>query len=780
MIFTKLTAPILLVTAISASSVAQKKIDTTISIQGSAIGVNHYEVDAEGNFTSEVKISVGGSDIDSKAVGKYTGTVPVSLDYVNIQGGAKTRVLWDGKELTIFQNEKPNKRPIKLEDPLFGNFHPQLAQQILAKLDWSKKEAQTVKFFLIDGAVPFQLTLTPKETKTVSISGKNQPVKYASFKLATVEGEYAVGEDGTIYGMSVPAQKLTEIVKGAEAVFEDPMAQYPELSQSKLEVSAPKTYDVPMRDGTLLSTTVVAPKAPGKYPVILTRTPYDQKAQVPQGAAWAAKGYIFIAQDVRGTGASKGEWDPFIHERKDGYDTIDWISKQPWCDGNVGMIGGSYLGLVQWAAAVEKHPALKCIVPQVSPPPSAMMNLPYDNGMLLLMGDLWWLRIVDNPKGLNMAGAMGAVAGAKELPTLPLSEADNKVLGFNSAIFDRWLEREGEDKWPEWSFTKLMPSVKIPALHISGWWDGDGIGTKTNWELLRKGGNTNQWLIYGPWVHNFNASTKIGNRDFGPTAVLELDSLYVRWFDTWLKHKSVGLEKVPKVKAFVTGANKWTELTQWPDPKSETRTLNFQFGKNAVGPKSTGKLVSKLTEAGKATYTFDPKVAEVPKALTEELKENLETMKKRQLDNTQIYLESEPMTKDTALGGPYNLEFSFKTSAKDTDLIVSMFDVAPDGTMTGVGQPGKIRAAYLKGLDKPRPLTPDKEYVAKFDLWDSAHEFAKGHKIALCIQSSAFPGYARNLGTGEPIKSATKMIPQTNTLYSTPTKPGKFTFRVLW
>ena len=444
------------------------------------------------------------------------------------------------------------------------------------------------------------------------------------------------------------------------------------------------------------------------------------------------------------------------------------------------MIGASYGGLVQWAAAVEQHPALKCIIPQVSPPASAMMNLPYDNGVLMLMSDLWWLRIVDNPAGLNMAGAMGAIKGAKELPTLPLSKTDDKVLGFNSKIFDKWLEREGEDAWPGWSFSAKMKDVKIPALHISGWWDGDGIGTKTNYASLVKAGNKEQWLIYGPWPHNFNSSTKLGSTDFGPTAVLELDSLYIRWFDTWLKGKSVGLAKVPKAKFFVTGANKWVEGDQWPLSTSKVKSFLFDFDKDSTGSTSKAKLVSKLERPGTATFTYDPAIAEVPKQLTEDLKDAIDSAKKKDLKADQVYLETETLTKATALSGPLTVEFSFESNAKDTDFLAILFDVAPDGTLNPIGQPGKIRASYLSGLDKPRPITPGKVYRTKFDLWDCAHEFPKGHKIALMISSNGFPAYARNMGTGEPIKEATKMVKQTNTIFSDPKNPAKLTVRVLW
>jgi len=183
------------------------------------------------------------------------------------------------------------------------------------------------------------------------------------------------------------------------------------------------------------------------------------------------------------------------------------------------MIGASYVGYVQWAAASKQHPALKCIVPQVSPPASAMWNLPYENGVFTLLNNLWWLRLVDNPKGINMNTALDPVKGLKQSTKLPLSNIDDAMLGFNSKIYESWLTRNGSAKWKGWDFESQLGKIKIPALHISGWFDGDGIGTQRNWEQLARGGNKNQWLIYGPWTHFFNTTDKLGEIDFGSKSI---------------------------------------------------------------------------------------------------------------------------------------------------------------------------------------------------------------------------------------------------------------------
>jgi putative CocE/NonD family hydrolase len=526
---------------------------------------------------------------------------------------------------------------------------------------------------------------------------------------------------------------------------------------------------------------IVRPQAPGKYPVILTRTPYGRVPNSLDGPFYASRGYVYISQDCRGRGESGGEWDPFVSERRDGYDAIDWASKQPWSDGKVGMIGASYGGLVQWAAAVEKHPALKALVPQVSPP-DAMRNIPYDMGTFFLYGNLWWGKIVRDQNNVDMSSMASSLPHPDKFGTLPLSKVDDAVLGYNVPFYDKWLEREGLPQWKGFDWSSSLGQTNVPALHISGWWDGDLIGTQTNWATLRQAKKPNQWLIYGPWTHAFNTTSTLGDVDYGPTAIMELDSLYLRWFDTWLKGKSVGMEKVPKVQAFVTGANRWVNLDDWPSSKSLEKTLYLFADAPANGLTSRGELRDAPAEAQEPSrYLYNPARAVVPKELLElDPSKATTVMELKDTDDDTLLYKSAPFAKATAIGGPINLDLRFQTSARDTDFYASLIDIDPKGQMRVIGRSGKIRAAYLAGFDKPRPLTPNKSYSTTIALWDTAHEFKSGHRLGLMITSGAFPLYARNLGTGEPIKNATRMVVQANTIFHDKKNPSKLRFRVLW
>jgi putative CocE/NonD family hydrolase len=778
----------LVAAALIVSQIRAQAIDTDIYFSGAKAGTNHYVVGKDKSIESLTKANLQGFDIDSHLSISYTAGKPTGLSFLDTMK-QKSKTLRYGKleirngkaALLTTEGGKPTEFSMVISEPYFSTFHPQIFGTMYGKVKWDNRTKQDIQTFLVEGASPIPIGVKPTDRKSVldATTGQLVATRSADLTLGSLTFKGVFTDDGTVAGIDIPSQKFRMVRRGFESIFEDPLAKYPELSQPTFEVETVHV-DVPMRDGVVTKATLVRPTKKGKYPVVLERTPYGRLLSAGEGDMYAKRGYVFVVQDARGTGDSKGKFDPMVTERKDGYDTIDWISKQDWCDGNVGMIGASYGGFVQWAAAVEHHPALKCLVPQVSPPSSAMWNLPYENGVLTLLSDLWWLRIVDNPKGQNMLTALNAITNMKGLLTLPLDKADDKLLGFNSKIFTEWLKRDTSTKWSGWDFDAEMKTVKIPALHISGWFDGDEIGTQRNWQFVRSGGNDQQWLIYGPWTHFFNTTTKVGNLDFGKDAVLELDSQYLRWFDTWLKGKSVGFEKVPKVRYFAMGENKWHESQDWPPVESKPETLYFEFGKGNYGPKSGAKLVKVLTKNSSVKSDYNPrkeKIGADSMGVGDQGQDMY--MKDDKVSGDNIILRSEPFEQDTLITGPVVVEFDFKSSARDTDFFALGMDQDPIKGHVAVFRPGKLKASYLQGLDKQRFLTPGKTYRARLQLWDGANLFKKGHRLSILILQSIFPGSARNLGTTQPILTGTKMVTQHNVIFSTKKSPAKITFQVV-
>lgn len=757
-------------------SLQAKPVEYIVSINDSISGTYSFQ-DLGSKVESIFDAKIGGSTIQNLLIINYDRQEAQQFKYVlTTKTGEKVTTFaqldWkDGKVQVRQEKEgKANELPIKITSPVWANYHPALFGRVLRSLDSKNSKPQKVVGSMIDQLAPLDLTITFGPFSEKTVNGKRVKVGIHEIRNS-FSAQLAATEDGTIIGMNVPSQKFLIVQKGAEEIFADPLAKYPELSQPKFGVKILEKVEIPLRDGTVTKATIVTPDKPGMYPTILTRTPYGRETALAQAAMFAKRGYVFVAQDVRGTGESQGSYDPFMTEQKDGFDSIDWIAKQPWSDQKVGMIGGSYGGLVQWSAASLKPQALKCIVPQVSPPASAMWNLPYENGTFLLLGSLWWLRIVDGPKGTDLS-SIQAPLKMSGINSLPLSEADNKVLGFNSKTFDSWLARDRASKWNGWNFENLMKEIKIPALHISGWFDGDSVGTQRNYELLTKAGNKNQWLIYGPWPHAFNTSTKMGDLDFGSESMLELDSVYLRWFDTWLKDKAVGLDKVAKVKFFSMGNNRWNESSAWPPSGSKVVQWNFDFKKKQLLPSKIGST--------SATYTYDPK-KDLFKAPDVTISTGGESLFTKPISDKgeSITLKSPVLTEPVTVAGPLEVEFSFRSSAKDTDFYVSFFDEDEKGGWMYFVAGAKQRASYLSGNDSPKTITPGKTYRVKIRSWDTSHQLRKGHRLVARITSSRFPEYARNLGTGESTSTGTKMVKQSNTIISSRKLPSLVRFHAI-
>src|SRR5262249_22553532 len=263
------------------------------------------------------------------------------------------------------------------------------------------------------------------------------------------------------------------------------------------------------------------------------------------------------------------------------------------------------------------------------------------------------------------------------------------------------------------SYMADMNKAKIPVLHISGWWDGDGIGTKLNWAKMRAFGHKDQWLIYGPWSHAFNTSSRFGDMDYGPDAITDLDLIYLRWFDTWLKNKPAQWGMQPKVRVFVTGANEWRELEDWPDPRSREMTLYLSSEGPANGAASVGELVATAPgEQEPDRYTYNPAGAQIPKELKEVksffdlLAGGSTIVKIEPNENDRLVYKTPPMKDAIEIGGAGDLPLYFSANGKETHLFPFLVDRDQEGQLRSRGLPGTIRPLSFYASQNPPPPHP--------------------------------------------------------------------------
>lgn len=508
------------------------------------------------------------------------------------------------------------------------------------------------------------------------------------------------------------------------------------------------------RDGVNLFADGVRPAGRGRFPIILERTPYGREAALNRAEQWAARGYAYIVQDCRGRGDSAGQWDPFVHEGEDGYDAVAWAARQAWCDGNVGMLGVGYAGTAQWLAAVERPPALRCIVPQDAAP-DPMHGQPYENGVFPLLANLRWSHALES-KTLDPRDLTRPLPKPAGLTTLPVGTIDRATYGRPNRLYQAWIRRPVGSAWRSGDLQARLPDTHVPALQIANPTGHDDLGTKLAWEAMRRAGRKDQWLVYGPW-----AST------LGATAGPDINGLIFRFFETFLKGKDGDLGAEPRVQAYVSGASRWISLDGWPASNSTFETLYLAPQGLRAGPGAASAAVwnydpARDIEVGPTGRAISPTTVALPRA------------------GTYVLFQGDAVVKPTAIAGPYEVRLFFKSSAVDTDLFATLLDVAPDGSLRRIGSSGNLRASYRDSLDRPTPLQPGRTYAMLLRPGDAAHELGKGHRLGLLIESSRFPEFARNLGTGEPLLTGTRMSPQRNVILTGTVTPSRITFRRLW
>ncbi len=738
-------------------------VTMTMTIAGSPIGKNVYTSQPDGTFESVTDYEVAGQKLHSRLTGKRVkgAIVEATLDESN--GKVTGKVVIAAGKASSWQNGAK----MLDEDPVpahrgdyFAVLHPQTSVAIMASLR-ARPEAGEARVFDLNQFKELVLKASSRTTQ-VQRDGKPEPITIVSVAIQGLSIEYAFDHEGRPLGMNIPQQSAQ--FTAFDGVFADPIAQFPELSQSTYKFKNETKLSVPMRDGIKLVADVSRPADNDKHPVILIRTPYGRAASLLNAGFWSRRGYVVVSQDVRGKGDSDGDFEPLDNEVADGKDTLDWIVKQPWCDGNIGMIGGSYLGYVQWAAAVTKHPALKCIIPQVSPP-DPLHNLPVENGAIMLAGNVWWYRVV-GPKASDVTSIFDKIHGSGFLAT-PITRVDDQVLGKNIPGFDRFIQKVAARDWTRTFSQSQIAGVRIPVLHVSGCWDGDGIGTWLNWQALRPA-NPNQYLVFGPWDHFFNTKSKFADNEYGSGAVLDLDTIYLRFFDTFLKHKNAKINVVPRAKVFVTGENKWHEATDWP-PAGSKSTTYYLAGGQAAGPKSKGAL-SLTGGSGSDQYDYDPNhphYTGTDFGITDQQTTRFPLAKFPK--DTLLYF-SPKLAQDTTFTGPIEAKLFVSTSGRDATFAMQIYDQDERGQLQMVGIGGVARTTFSNG--SYRALKPNQVVPITIEHWLFAHRFAKGHRLVATIQSDMFPRFARNPGTGELETTATKMIKVRQTIYKSKRYPS--------
>lgn len=509
----------------------------------------------------------------------------------------------------------------------------------------------------------------------------------------------------------------------------------------------------PMRDGIQLSGDLYKPPGEGQFPVILGRTPYDNQSAIRAATFFAQQGYAYFAQDVRGRFDSAGVFDALRNEARDGYDTLEWLGAQPWCDGSVGMRGGSYEGVVQWAAASSGSQYLKAIVPAVVAPNLYKDGI-YRGSALSLSLALMWRCFT----GGRTNQSLELYRWSEVFRQLPLIDAD-RAIGPSVGFYRDWVAHPSyDDFWKEIAFDEMFAKIQVPVLQFSGWYDVFASGVLPAWQGMRQHGGSaaareNQRVIMGPWIHHMTNYTGPGELDFGSKSLQDLLGMELAWFNRWLKGKENGMEEQAPLRIFVMGINEWREEHEWPLERTLFTSHYLHSGGLANSLHGDGALSTDAPgEQAADRFIYDPDYPAPTIGGNNCCWPNIVAWgayDQRCVEQRQDVLcyTSSPLEHDLEVTGPVVVKLYAASDAPDTDFTAKLVDVSPDGYAVNLCD-GIIRARYRNSMEAPELLKPGEVYAYVIRLGDTSNVFLKGHRIRLEISSSNFPHFDRNPNTG--------------------------------
>ena len=536
------------------------------------------------------------------------------------------------------------------------------------------------------------------------------------------------------------------------------------------------TEMIPMRDGVRLATDIYLPaqRKPGqKFPTVLIRTCYN-KFGTGQFFAFVHYGYAVVAQDTRGRELSEGVWQPIINEKDDGDDTLNWIASQPWSDGSVGMIGASYLAIVQWQAAASGNGHLKAIISMVTGG-VPLFDFPHRSGVLS-PGTIAWT--VSMRKRSFAPDDMVRTDWGELLKTRPIRMIPQLGIGEEIPFWNEWMEHEYYDGyWHKANFLVNQHKINVPAMYVTGWYDDVGPGSMQVWDMNKRNNRPYQKLICGAWKHKMNVSRDIHDNYYGPDSVrYDMFYRYLRWYDHFLKGFENGVEKEPTVDYFTIGENAWHYASSWPPAEATDTDLYLSSGGHANTSRGDGALdFSPAAGQGEDHYVYDPAD---PAPFLIDISENEclvpENYRDVELREDVLVYTTAPLTHDITIAGEPVAILYAASSARDTDWVVRITDLDEEGNSVRMCD-GILRAKFRKSFIEPKLLLPGEIVRYEIPMTWISNRFAAGHRIRVEVTSGADNSVFPNANTGLPIADDTTSVVAKQTIYH----GGRYNSRVI-
>jgi uncharacterized protein len=552
---------------------------------------------------------------------------------------------------------------------------------------------------------------------------------------------------------------------------------------SDIDVRLLHDQRVPMRDGISISADVYLPLQGGTgLPTIVQWTPYESTRErfISWGVWFARRGYAAVVVDCRGRYESEGHFTAWERDGEDAHDTLTWAAGEQWSNGRIGTWGRSYGGLVQWQLAHLGHPNLQCIAPQVIHDDyfwdGYWTGGAFQLALTLGAAALWSsaLSLITGPSARDL------VLNDRIFGHLPLIELDEVTIGRKVDYWRLWWEHQENDVY--WhQFHHRPDAVTVPIFQQGGWFDPYSGSHLRNFAKI--GDRLPNRVLMGPWSHEEEVDTFRGDVDLsaGVTVIRDHE---LAFYDRYLKEEDNGWDGRPPLELFVLGSNEWRGEHEWPLARTEFTPWYLRSG---------GALDRDEPQSGEPgdEYTYDPEdpvptIGGVSSVLT--MTQGAQTpvrpgpIDQRVLearDDVLVYT-SEPLEADLEVIGPVEMVLYAASSARDTDFIVRLCDVHPDGRSIFVTE-GILRARYRNSHegDSTELLEPNEVAEYRIRCYPAANVFKQGHRVRIDVTSSSFPRFSRNLNTGEDVGTGTRMEVARQTVLHTDVYPSHVVLPVI-
>jgi hypothetical protein len=530
---------------------------------------------------------------------------------------------------------------------------------------------------------------------------------------------------------------------------------------------------IPMRDGKCLSAHLYRPSVQkGPLPVILAMTPYTAAENHKYGAYFAKNGYIFVAMDVRGRGASEGDYEPFVRDGRDGHDAVEWLAKQSWCNGKVAMWGGSYLGFAQWATVKEFPEHLVTIVPRAAVRPG--LDFPFHRGCSPAY-PVQWLA--------STAGRTNQWAeGIADDETFWMERFDSfgqsgrafrdldRWVGTRLPLFQKWLDHPTPDSY--WKADAPTPAdyrkLHLPILTITGHYDDDQPGALSYYRdhLRFSGDDADHYLVMGPWDHHGTGvpGAQFEGVEFGPASQIDVRGLNKAWYD-WIMKGGPKPEFLKKrVAMYVQGEDAWRYADRLEDLTASRRQYFLHSDGQVAATTHAGNL-SEVQPGSEWPDTvvydpLDPKPIRQDRSSSKDGMANpngieLTTGTGPQFFDSALTYQTEPLAEPiTLIGAPAFMAW-VRMDVPDTDLFAALFEVFPDGRVVALSQ-DKLRTRYRESPSDERLVTPGKPTRIAFDQFTTfARRIAKGSRLKVVFGCITSAHWQRNHNSGKAVADET-------------------------